>query len=206
MGKASSLIPIERIQRVIYLIRGEKVMLDSDLAALYGVSTKILNRAVKRNANRFPEDFMVQLTAEEVDVLRCQIGTSKTSETSEPAPHAKPGRGGRRYLPYAFTEQGVAMLSSVLRSERAVQVNIAVMRAFVQLRRLLTGHAELSRKLAELERRIEGHDTTLRSLFEAIRQLMTPPRPEPKPEIGFHVKEDAVPYRVFRTNRRATLR
>jgi hypothetical protein len=199
MNKPTSLIPVERIQRAIYLIRGEKVMLDSALATLYGVSTKVLNRAVKRNVNRFPEDFMVQLSAEELEALRCQIGTSNTSA---PALRSGPGRGGRRYLPYAFTEQGVAMLSTVLRSERAVLVNIAIMRAFVQLRRVLGSHAELARKLTELEQRIEGHDTAIRSLFDAIRQLMAPPAPDQPPkEIGFHVKEDTVPYRTGRRNR-----
>ena len=174
-------------------------MLDSDLATLYGVSTKVLNRAVKRNVNRFPKDFMVHLSAQEMEALRCQIGTSNTSAL---APHSGPGRGGRRYLPYAFTEQGVAMLSTVLRSERAVLVNIAIMRAFVQLRQVLGSHAELARKLTELEQRIEGHDTAIRSLFDAIRQLMAPPAPDQQPkEIGFHVKEDAVPYRTGRRKR-----
>ena len=199
MTRPTSLIPVERIQRAIYLIRGEKVMLDSDLATLYGVSTKVLNRAVKRNVNRFPKDFMVHLSAQEMEALRCQIGTSNTSAL---APHSGPGRGGRRYLPYAFTEQGVAMLSTVLRSERAVLVNIAIMRAFVQLRQVLGSHAELARKLTELEQRIEGHDTAIRSLFDAIRQLMAPSAPDQPPkEIGFHVKEDAVPYRTGRRKR-----
>ena len=119
----------------------------------------MLNRAVKRNRNRFPQDFMFQLTAEEAANLRCQIGTSSS------------GYGGRRYLPYAFTEQGVAMLSSVLRSERAAQVNVAIMRAFVSLRRILAGNEILARKLAELERRLEGHDQAIKSLFDAIREL-----------------------------------
>lgn len=184
MNKMSLAIPTERIQRVIYLVRGEKVMLDSDLAALYGVETGALNRAVKRNLDRFPPDFMFQLTSTETENLKCQIGIP--SEWG----------GRRRSLPYAFTEQGVAMLSSVLSSKRAAQVNIAVMRAFVQVRQVLLGHAELARKLAELEKRIEGHDSAIRSLFEAIRQLMAPPQPQSKPEIGFHVKEDAVPYRA----------
>ena len=131
----TSVIPIERIEKAIYLIRGEKVMLDRDLALLYGVETKMLNRAVKRNLKRFPSDFMFQLTADETDILRYQIGTSKK------------GRGGRRYLPYVFTEQGVAMLSSVLNSERAVLVNIEIMRAFVKLRQMLASNAELSRRL-----------------------------------------------------------
>ena len=192
MKTQSSLIPIERIQRTIYLIRGEKVMLDRDLAILYGVSTGNLNKAVKRNLDRFPSDFMLQLTPEETEALRFQFGSLKRGQ------HFK-------YLPFAFTEQGVAMLSTVLHSDRSVHVNIAIMRAFVQLRRVLGSHVELARKLSELEIRIEGHDDAIRSLFEAIRQLMNPSIPEQPPrEIGFHVKEDAAPHRTKpkSTNRR----
>lgn len=181
----TQLVPVEQVERLIHLARGEKVLLDADLATLYGVETKILNKAVKRNRSRFPEDFMFQLTTEEAANLRFQFGTSSS------------GYGGRRYLPYAFTEQGVAMLSSVLRSERAVQVNVAIMRAFVSLRRAVAGNRALAGKLAELERRIEGHDGAIKSLFDAIRVLMTPPE-KPHREIGFHVKEDAAPYRVKR--------
>jgi hypothetical protein len=182
MKSSQSLIPVERIQKQIFLLRGQKVMLSQHLAGLYGVPAKILNQAVRRNRERFPGDFMFQLDHAELENLKSQIVTSSW--------------GGARSRPYAFTEQGVAMLSSVLRSPRAVQVNIAVMRAFVQLRQLLSGHAELAHKLGELEQRIQGHDATIRSLFEAIRQLMAPPPAPPKPEIGFHVKEDSVPYRV----------
>jgi len=178
-SRVTQLIPIERVEKLIHLARGEKVLLDADLAMLYCVETKALNRAVKRNLSRFPQDFMFQLTAEEADSLRCQIGTSNE------------GRGGRRYLPYAFTEQGVAMLSSVLRSERAVQVNVAIMRAFVSLRRMLAGNDALSRKLAELERQLENHDKGIKTLFDAIRQLMTP-QEKPRREIGFHaIPKDA---------------
>jgi len=170
-----TLIPVERIEKAILLIRGQKVMLDRDLAELYDVTTFNLNKAVKRNHERFPEDFMFQLTKDEVDALRFQSGISKPS-----------GRGGRRYLPYAFTEQGVAMLSSVLRSERAVQVNIAIVRAFVHLREILATHKDLARKLDELERKLGHHDEQFQLVFEAIRQLMTPP-PEPakRRRIGF---------------------
>lgn len=167
-------IPVELIEKAILLIRSQKVMLDHDLAELYGVTTFNLNKAVKRNLNRFPEDFMFQLTREEMEALRFQTGISKPS-----------GRGGRRYLPYAFTEQGVAMLSSVLRSERAVQVNIAIMRAFVKLRELLATHKDLARKLDELERKLGQHDEHFRVVFEAIRQLMEPPPQKPKGRIGF---------------------
>ena len=165
----TDLIPSERIEKTIYLIRGEKVMLDRDLALLYGVETKVLNRAVKRNLQRFPSDFMFQLTENEGDLLRCQIGTSNK------------GRGGRRYLPYVFTEQGVAMLSTVLNSERAILVNIEIMRAFVKLREMLASNVELSRRLDELESK---YDKQFRVVFDAIRQLMATPTRDRK-EIGF---------------------
>jgi hypothetical protein len=163
-----AVIPEERITRAILLIRGQKVMLDSDLARLYGVETKVLNRAVRRNAVRFPDDFMFQLTGDEIEGLRCQFGTSK--------------RGGRRYAPHVFTEQGVVMLSSVLHSERAVRVNIEIMRAFVQLRQMLSSHADLARKLAALESK---YDAEFRVVFDAIRELMAPPEPTRKQRIGF---------------------
>ena len=165
------MVPQEIIENKIYLIRGHKVMLDRDLARLYGVPTKVLNQAVKRNHKRFPNDFMLLLTLQEVRNLRSQFVTSSW--------------GGLRYLPCAFTEQGVAMLSSVLNSERAIQVNIAIMRAFVKLRQILSTHKELVHKLNELERKFEKHDTEIQSIFEAIRQLMAPPTP-PKRRIGFH--------------------
>jgi hypothetical protein len=169
---------------MILLLRGQKVMLDRELASLYGVSTGNLNKAVRRNFDRFPEDFMFQLTAAEADSLRFHFGSLKRGQ------HFK-------YLPNAFTEQGVAMLSSVLKGQRAVEVNIAIMRAFVRLRQMLSLHQDLAVKLAELERKIEGHDGSIRSLFEAIRQLMTPLL-QTRKEIGFHVKEGKVPYRAGR--------
>jgi hypothetical protein len=150
------------------MLRGERVLLDADLAELYGVETKTLNRAVKRHRDRFPHDFMFQLTGEEAGNLRYQIGTSSW--------------GGRRYLPQAFTEQGVAMLSSVLHSKRAVMVNVEIMRAFVRLRRILATHADLARKLAALEKR---YDAQFKAVFDAIRELMTPPAPPKKRRIGF---------------------
>ena len=164
-----------QVERRILLIRGQKVMLDADLAELYGVPTKSLNLALKRNAERFPEDFMFQLTGDEAAGLRFHFETSKTA------------RGGRRYRPYAFTEQGVAMLSSVLRSLRAVQVNIAIMRTFVRLREMLLSHADLARKLAALENK---YDAQFKVVFDAIRELMQPSTP-PRREIGFHVREKA---------------
>ena len=163
-----NVIPAERIEKRIFLIRGHKVMMDAHLAELYEVDTKILNRAVKRNLDRFPEDFMFQLSQEEFQNLRFQFGTSSLW-------------GGRRYLPYAFTEQGVAMLSSVLRSRRAVHVNIEIMRAFVQLRKILASHADLVSKLDALEKK---YDAQFKVVFDAIRELMTPSQPA-KRRIGF---------------------
>ena len=171
MPESQSVIPAERIEQSILLLRGHKVMLDADLAALYGVSIKAFNQAVKRNRQRFPEDFMFQLTPEENAALRSQIVTLET------------GRGKhRKYLPYAFTEQGVAMLSSVLNSDRAVRVNIEIMRAFVRLRQLLASHADLARKLDALERK---YDAQFRVVFDAIRKMMEPPPEKPKGRIGF---------------------
>lgn len=170
----SALIPAERIERAILLIRGQKVLLDSDLAELYGVETKALNQAVKRNLARFPADFMFRLNRDEIRELnRSQIVTGSQK-------HRDP-----RFAPYAFTEQGVAMLSSVLRSERAVAVNIEIMRAFVRLREILSSHADLARRLDELEKK---YDAQFRAVFDAIRQLMRPPPTAPKRRIGFHVR------------------
>ncbi len=166
-----SLIPAERIEKSILLIRDQKVMMDFQLAEMYGVSLKAMNQAVKRNGDRFPEDFMFQLTVDETSSLRSQFVT------------AKKGRGGRTTLPYAFTEQGVAMLSSVLRSTQAVQVNIAIMRAFVKLREMLLSNKELARKLATMESK---YDAQFKVVFDAIRQLMEPPpAPVKKRRIGF---------------------
>jgi len=184
---SKEIIPIERIARAILMMRGERVMLDSDLAALYGVTTGNLNKAVKRNIERFPADFMFQLDAEEVANLKFQFGISSW--------------GGRRRLPYVFTEQGIAMLSSVLNSKRAVRVNIAIMRAFVKLRQMLETNRELAQKFSELERRVGKHDEEISAILEAIRQLMMPPE-KPRREIGFHVRERTPRYRT----RRASIR
>jgi len=169
------LIPVEIIESKIYLIRGHKVMLDSELAELYEVETKVLIQAVKRNVQRFPEDFMFQLNDREFMNLRSQIVTSSS------------GHGGRRYIPYVFTEQGVAMLSSVLNSERAVQVNIAIIRAFVKLREMLSTNKDLARKLADMEKK---YDSQFKIVFDAIRQLMTTAVPK-KGKIGFRRDKDA---------------
>jgi hypothetical protein len=170
----ASLVPIERVERAILLLRGHRVMLDADLASLYGVETGALTRAVRRNANRFPADFMFQLTKQEFEDLRRQSGISSAW-------------GGRRYAPYAFTEQGVAMLSSVLRSERAVLVNIEIMRAFVRLRQMLASHADLARKLAQLERK---YDAQFKVVFDAIREMMERPDSGDKNPIGFIPPKD----------------
>lgn len=170
MGDKKALVPTEVIVTKIIFLRGEKVLLDRDLAELYGVETKQLKRAVRRNIKRFPEDFMFELSKEEWENLRCHFGTSSW--------------GGIRYAPMAFTEQGVAMLSSVLNSDRAIEVNIAIMRAFVQLRKMIASNDELARKLRELEHRLEKHDKDIGLIFEAIRELMTPPEKPPK-KIGF---------------------
>ena len=175
-----AIVPIEMIERKIYLIRGQKVMLDSDLAELYGVSTKVLIQAVKRNIKRFPSDFMFQLKNQEVINLRSQIVTSSLEH------------GGRRYLPYVFTEQGVAMLSSVLNSERAVEVNILIIRAFVKLREMIASNKELAKRLDELEKK---YDAQFKVVFDTIRQLMAPPETK-KRKIGFIVSERRVKYRI----------
>ena len=164
------IVPLERIERRIFFLRGHKIMLSVDLAELYRVETRSLVQAVKRNSDRFPEDFMFQLTEPEFDNLRSQFVISSW--------------GGHRYPPYAFTEQGVAMLSSVLKSKRAVQVNIEIMRAFVRLRQILSSHKELARKLDKLEQK---YDAQFKAVFDAIRELMTPSEP-PRRKIGFHAK------------------
>jgi hypothetical protein len=172
------LVPVELIQSKIIVLRDERVMIDQDLAELYAVETKQLKRAVRRNLNRFPSDFMFELTSEEYNALRSQFGTLKRGAHS-------------KYLPMAFTEQGVAMLSSVLNSRRAVEVNILIMRAFVKLRKMATSHKDLLRKVEEMEKR---YDEQFSIVFEAIRQLMTPPE-KPGKRIGFEVKEPKKHYR-----------
>lgn len=171
-SEETALVTFDLIERKIYVVREQKVMLDSDLATLYGVKTFNLNKAVKRNSKRFPEDFMFQLMADEYDSLKFQIGISNK------------GRGGRRTMPYVFTEQGVAMLSSVLNSERAVQVNIGIMRAFVSMRKMLSTNEEINKKLTELENKSGEHDENFKKVFAAIRLLMNPPNKSDK-EIGF---------------------
>ena len=177
MKSKADIVLSDIVQSKIILIRGQKVMLDADPAELYEVSTKRLNEQVRRNSRRFPSDFMFQLTKDEYEILRSQFATSSW--------------GGRRYLPFAFTEQGVAMLSSVLESERAVLVNVEIMRTFVKLREILATHKDLARKLEELEKK---YDEQFAVVFEAIRELMTPPEPPPKRRIGFGVEEKRARY------------
>ena len=179
---SKEIIPVERIAQSIRWIRGQKVLLDSDLAALYGVTTGNLNKAVKRNSDRFPSDFMFELKPEELTSLKFQFGISRWG-------------GRRRSRPHVFTEQGIAMLSSVLNSERAIKVNIAIMRTFVKLRQTLATNRELAQKFSQLEQRVGKHDEEIAGILEAIRRLMAPPE-KPGREIGFHVRETAPRYRV----------
>ena len=183
MASETTYARIRRLEDLIFLVRGQRVMLDSDLAAVYGVSAKRLNEQVRRNLERFPSTFAFQLVQEEWDSLRSQFATSK-------------GRGGRRYLPWVFTEHGALQLASVLNSKIAVAASIRVVQVFISMREQLAAHKELAGKLAELENRVSGHDGAIQNLFEAIRQLIEPPLPEKRREIGFHIHETSPPYRV----------
>lgn len=178
LASDSSYIPIEYVAHKIYLIRGLKVMLDSDLAELYQVETRVVVQAVKRNADRFPHDFMFQLSAEEGQSLKSQIVISNI------------GRGGRRYLPYVFTEHGVAMLSSVLKSQRAVQMNILIVRAFVKMRELLASNKDLAERVEKLEASRQKHASVINLLADEIDRLKAPPPLPPKDQIGFRTDED----------------
>ena len=171
--QGTEVIPQQLIENKIFIIRGKKIMLDRDLAVLYGVETKLINRAVKRNIERFPEDFMFQLTKEEFDNLRFHFGTSSW--------------GGQRYLPYAFTENGVAMLSSVLNSKRAIHVNIQIMRTFTKIREMLATHKELRQKIDKMEKK---YDHQFKIVFDAIRQLMSPPEAK-KRRVGFRREHES---------------
>jgi len=178
----AEIIPVERIEKKIYLIRNQKVMIDKDLAELYGVSISRLNEQVKRNIDRFPQDFMFQLSKTEYEALRSQNAILEM------------GRGKhRKYLPYTFTEQGVAMLSSVLNSKQAIKVNIQIMRAFVKLREILSTHKELAQKLKELELKIDSHDHQIQAIFDVINQLLTPPE-KSKRKIGFAIGSENEKY------------
>jgi hypothetical protein len=187
MSDTRSLIPTERIERSILLIRGQKVLLDTDLASLYGVETKRLVEATKRNIERFPEDFMFQLSWEEAGILRSHVATPSSQASESLRSQIATLKRGKhlKYRPYAFTEQGVAMLSSVLRSPRAVAVNVEIMRAFVRLQQMLLSHADLARKVDNLEKK---YDSQFKVVFDALRQLMQPLEEKPKRPIGFHAK------------------
>jgi hypothetical protein len=171
-------IPLERIASFILVVRGHKVLLDADLATLYGVTTKRLNEQVRRNRERFPEDFVFQLAQDEYEALRSHFATSNA------------GRGGRRYLPYVFTEHGAIMAAAVLNTPRAVEMSLYVVRTFVRLREMLSSNKELARKLNELERKLGAHDQAITGILNAIRELMTPPEPPKKRRMGFIQDED----------------
>jgi hypothetical protein len=174
---------IDNVESAIYLIRGQRVMLEADLAAIYRVTTKRLNEHLRRNPNRFPEDFAFQLTIEELTDLRSQFATSSL-------------HGGRRYRPWVFTEHGAIMLASVLNSDIAVQASVRVVRAFVRLREMVAANAQLAVKLEKLERRLDSHDEAIVDLFAALKRLLEPPGPKKKREIGFHVRERSARYRA----------
>lgn len=182
MPKSSPLVRLDNVESTIYLVRGQRVMLDSDLAQVYEVSTKQLNQQLKRNRSRFPRDFAFQLTAKEFTSLRSQFVTSNN-------------RGGRRYLPWVFTEHGALMLASVLNSEIAIQASVRVVRAFVRLREMVAANAQLASKLQDLERRLDSHDEAIVDLFVALKRLLEP-EPKAKREIGFHVRERGARYRT----------
>lgn len=180
---------LAKIESVIYLVRGQRVMLDADLAAVYQVSTKRLNEQRRRNQSRFPADFAFQLTKGEFDNLKSQIATSSS-------------HGGRRFLPWVFTEHGAIMLASVLNSEVAVAASVRVVRAFVRLREMISAHEELSRRLKEIEEKSEMHDEAIVRLFATLQQLLNPRPAKAKPEIGFHVRENAPSYRAARRQKK----
>jgi ORF6N domain len=187
---------IDNVERAIYLIRGQRIMLDSDLAAIYQVTTKRLNQQFTRNRKRFPVDFAFQLTAEEFTNLKSQIATSSSGLRMQIATSNR--RGGRRYLPWVFTEHGAIMLASVLNSDVAVQASVRVVRAFIKLREMVAANAQLASKLEELERRLDSHDEAIVDLFATLRRLLEPAEPTTKREIGFHVRKRAARYRTKR--------
>lgn len=183
MASKPAVVPVEGFAGLIHTVRGHRVMLDADLARMYGVPLKRLNEQVRRNLDRFPRDFAFQLEREELAILKSQIATSSS-------------HGGRRKIPWAFTEHGALMLASVLSSPVAVAASVRVVRAFVAMREQLAAHRELARQLHELEAKVTGHDGEIQDLFEAVRRLIEPPLPEGRREIGFHVRETPAPYRV----------
>jgi len=190
--RQSEIATVDQIELIILLIRGQRVILDADLAALYGTNTKALNQAVKRNLRRFPADFMFQLTAHEALAMRSQIVTAADHPPAMRSQIATAFKRNIRFLPYAFTEHGAMMAASVLNTPLAIDVSVYVVRAFVKLREFLSAHKELAGKLAELERRVGAHDEAIQTLISAIRRLMEPPPAPPRSHIGFHVKPEDV--------------
>ncbi len=184
MSEENALMLAPDIAGLIHSIREKRVILDTDLARVYGVQTRSLLQAVKRNFDKFPQDFLFQLSPAEASALRSQIVISK------------PGRGGRRYAPYAFTEHGALMAATVLNSPRAVAMSVYIIRAFVKMREEQAANSAILKRLAEIDKTLLIHDSALREIFQKLRPLLEPPPVPPKPEIGFHVKEDAVPYRI----------
>ena len=183
---------VASIESAIYLLRGQRVMLDSDLAVIYGVTTKRLNEQLRRNRLRFPEDFAFQLTTEELTNLRSQVATSSLRSQSVTSKQ----HGGRRYRPWAFTEHGALMLANILNSDIAVQASVRVVRAFVRMREIVAANAQLAAKLKDLERRLDSHDEAIVDLFATLKRLLEPPEPPKRREIGFHVRERAARYRT----------
>jgi hypothetical protein len=191
MTKQTAITSPSDVMLLIRCIREQRVILDTDLAVLYGVETRSLIQAVKRNPNRFPNDFLFQLSPVETDALRSQIVISK------------PGRGGRRYPPYAFTEHGALMAANILNSPRAVTMSVYIIRAFIKMREDLAANAAILKRLAEIDKSLLLHDSVLRDIYQKLRPLLAPEPAPPKPEIGFHVKEDPVPYRTKRKTTRS---
>jgi len=202
MKKTSLQIAPPDVESLIIDLRGRKVILDTDLARIYGVATKAFNQAVKRNSARFPDDFQFRLTTTEVAALnRSQFVTGSGLRSQIVTSKSK--RGGRRYLPYAFTEHGALMAANILKSPHAVAMSVYVIRAFIKIREQLAANAAILKRLAEIDKTLLIHDVTLRDVLRKLRPLLEPPPLPPKPEIGFHIKEDAVPYRIKRRTARA---
>ena len=196
MANEPATMKIEGIDSLIFTVRGQRVMLDADLAVVYGVSTKRLNEQLKRNRERFPADFAFRLTAAEVEDIRSQFATASTAVRSQIATGSK---RNVRFQPWAFTEHGAIMLATILNSPKAVEMSVFVVRAFVQMREMVMSNRQLAAKLDELEERVTGHDTVIGELVAAIRQMLNPSSDEkPKREIGFHMRETAPPYRISR--------
>lgn len=200
MKSKTGLMLVPDIESLIHTARSRRVILDTDLARLYGVPTKRLNEQYRRNIDRFPEDFAFQLTPEEWAVLRSQIANLAPVENLRSQNATSSGHGGRRYVPAVFTEHGALMAANILNSPRAVAVSVYVIRAFVKMREEVAANAAILRRLAEIDKTLLVHDVTLRKILQKLRPLLEPPPQPPKPEIGFHVKEDAVRYRVRKKN------